>query len=144
MQLASPRDAEAIQQLLGASGLPHDDIAPHLADFIVAKSDGALVGVVGLEVLGEVALLRSLAVRADQRRSGLGLALCNEILARARERGVKRLYLLTLTAADFFQRKFGFAPVERSAAPAAIQATHEFRSACPATAALLTKELRAR
>jgi N-acetylglutamate synthase-like GNAT family acetyltransferase len=139
--LASPRDADAIKRLLGASGLPFDDIDPHLGDFIVARSSGDLVGVVGLEVMGDAALLRSLAVREDQRRHGLGLALCNEILARAQQRGVKNVYLLTLTAADFFRRKFSFAAVDRGAAPRAVQATHEFRSACPASASLLTKEL---
>jgi N-acetylglutamate synthase-like GNAT family acetyltransferase len=137
----SSRDTEAIKALLAESGLPSEDIAPHLGDFIVAKASGELVGVVGLEVLGDVALLRSLAVRKPHRRGGLGQALCLRILAHAKRRGVKVAYLLTVTAADFFQKKLHFTPIDRSAAPSAIRTTHEFREVCPETASLLTRPL---
>jgi N-acetylglutamate synthase-like GNAT family acetyltransferase len=80
-------------------------------------------------------------VREDQRRNGVGQALCDRILSHARQRGAKSVYLLTLTAAEFFQRKFQFSLVDREAAPKAVQMTHEFREACPATASLLTRKL---
>jgi N-acetylglutamate synthase-like GNAT family acetyltransferase len=54
---------------------------------------------------------------------------------------VAQVYLLTTTAAGYFARKLGFAPVERASAPKAIQATHEFSQACPQTAALLVRTL---
>jgi amino-acid N-acetyltransferase len=55
------------------------------------------------------------------------------VVCRAEERGLRALYLLTMTAEHYFPR-FGFAPVERGAVPAEIATTLEFRSACPASA----------
>lgn len=138
---ASPHDAEAIRRLLAASGLPDGDIGPHLADFVVAKIGQELVGVAGLEALGDTALLRSVAVREDHRGSGIARALCESILARAKARGSANVYLLTTTAADYFRQKFRFAPLDRAAAPKAIQGTHEFSQACPQTASLLFRQL---
>jgi amino-acid N-acetyltransferase len=138
---ASPRDAEAIGRLLAESGLPSDDIGPHLADFVVARVDGGLIGVAGMEVLGDAGLLRSVAVRADHRCSGVARALCEKVLAQARLRGVAKVYLLTTTAAGYFRQRFGFTPVERASAPKTIQGTHEFSHACPQTAALLVRAL---
>jgi amino-acid N-acetyltransferase len=138
---ASPRDAEAIRLLLAANQLPSDDIGPLLGDFVVARLGGELVGVAGLEVLGDAALLRSVAVREDHRRSGVARALCEKALARARLRGAARVYLLTTTAADYFRQKFHFMPLERTAAPKAIQDTYEFSQACPQTASFLVRQL---
>jgi amino-acid N-acetyltransferase len=107
----------------------------------VAKLGAELIGVAGLEVLGDTALLRSVAVRADQRRSGVARILCEKALARAKVRGVAHVYLLTTTAADYFRQKFQFAPLDRALAPQAIQGTYEFSQACPQTAALLSRRL---
>lgn len=138
---ASPHDAQAIRRLLSENALPSDDIAADMADFVVAKVDGALVGVAGVEIHGDAALLRSVAVAEAHRRSGVGRALCEAAMSRARRRGAKTIYLLTLTAAEYFMRQFDFAALVRTAAPKAIQMTHEFQVACPATATLLTRPL---
>ena len=138
---ASPRDAEAIRRLLAENALPGGDIDAHLGDFIVAKVGDEIVGVAGLEIAGDAALLRSVAVRHDFRGSGMGRLLCERALARAKQRGVKSVYLLTTTAADFFKQKLDFTALDRSAAPQAIQQTHEFREACPASASLLARKL---
>jgi amino-acid N-acetyltransferase len=138
---ASPRDAEAIRRLLAENALPGDDIDRHLDDFFVARRDDVLVGVAGLEVLGADALLRSVAVSTDHRKTGVAAALCDKALTRARQRGAKRVYLLTTTAADYFVKKLGFEPLERVAAPKSVQATHEFSRACPQSAALLSRPL---
>ena len=94
----------------------------------------------GVELYGDVALLRSLAVAQNVRGQGCGRRLVQEAEQYASRNGVKRLYLLTTTAEAFF-RSLGYAGVERDAAPSAIRATSEFSALCSDTAALMAKEL---
>ena len=89
-----------------------------------------------LELYGGAALLRSLAVAPERRGEGLGLRLARSAVALARARGAREVFLLTETAAGFFPR-LGFEPVDRAAAPPAVRESVEFRSACPAGAALM-------
>ncbi len=139
-RLAEPEDLKPIQQLLLDCELPYQDIANHLSHFIVAKNGTQLVGVIGLEPLNGVGLLRSLAVAGPHRGKGLAKALYTSIVADARRRGINKLYLLTLTAAGFFS-KLGFAKIDRENVPAAIQGTEEFRSLCPDTAVCMVKAI---
>jgi amino-acid N-acetyltransferase len=132
--------------LLTQSSLPIDGVAQILEDspedFVVAtldESDG-LVGVAGLEVRGEAALLRSVAVRMDTQRRGLGLQLIELAFDRAQHRRVRILYLLTTTAPDYFAR-LGFVRVERTDVPPAIAETVEFTSACPSSAVAMHRAL---
>jgi amino-acid N-acetyltransferase len=64
------------------------------------------------------------------------------LVCMAEERGLRALYLLTMTAEHYFPR-FGFEAVERGAVPAAIAETLEFRSACPASAVAMARPLAA-
>jgi N-acetylglutamate synthase-like GNAT family acetyltransferase len=129
-----------VSALLSASGLPHGDVAPHLPAFLLAWQERTLVGTVGLELCGRDALLRSLCVRPELRGRGIASELCRRSTAFARDAGVERLYLLTTTAERFFAAR-GFTPVQRDGAPDAIRATVEFRSACPASAVCMAREL---
>lgn len=99
-----------------------------------------MIGTVGLEVLGEAALLRSLAVSPDHRCKGVAEELVRAIESDAKSRRVETLYLLTLTAADFFARK-GYRRTDRQQAPAALQDTTEFKSVCPASAVCMKKQI---
>jgi amino-acid N-acetyltransferase len=128
-----------VAALLGANGLPTDDLSPGIALFGVRDGHG-LEGVVGIERHGEVGLLRSLAVRHDRRQSGLGSALVLEAERLAGANGIRALYLLTTTAEAFFARR-GYVPAPRVRAPAAIQHSSEFTSLCPDTAAFMGKTL---
>jgi len=70
-EAASPMDEPWIRQLLTLCGLPQEDLTPqHLRHFFVMKEKGELIGVVGLDVLGQVGLLRSLAVDPGYRKQG--------------------------------------------------------------------------
>lgn len=136
---ATPADWPAIAALLRQADLPLAGADEHLADFTVAMSgDGALAGLAGLEVYGDVALLRSVAV--TERGQGLGQTLVRTVLATAQARGIRQVALLTTTAAGFFPR-FGFRPVERSDMPAALRASREFQDACPASAIAMLADL---
>ena len=121
LRRAEPADWPAVAALLRAAHLPLDGAETHLDAFVVAaREDGAITGAGGLELYGEVALLRSLRRwRYDHSQSR-----------------VRDLLLLTTTAAAFFPR-FGFVPVTREAVPAALHASAELRGACPASATVM-------
>ena len=147
LRVATQADLAAVERLLASADLPTagvaDLFATRAADFVVADDphrDGELAAVAGLEQRGRTALLRSVAVRAEWRRHGLGDALVRRVVCEAEARGLDALYLLTMTAEHYFPR-FGFARVDRAAVPAEIAATLEFRSACPASAAAMVRAL---
>lgn len=133
-------DSEA-EALLQSGGLPVSDLreTPSLELFGL-RTDGHLVGVVGVERYGEVALLRSLAVDATHRSSGFGQALVRHAERRAAQQGVKTCYLLTTTAADFFAR-LGYEVTPRADAPAAIAGTSQFSGLCPASSTFMRRPI---
>lgn len=131
-------EAALYRDLLVAAGLPPDGLDACLRDALVAvDATGAVRGGVALEVYGEAALLRSLAVAPRDRGAGLGRRLVERVVELAADRGVGRLVLLTETAAAFFET-LGFAPASRMEVPAAVQQSVQFRGACPQSAAVLT------
>jgi amino-acid N-acetyltransferase len=124
-----------------SGGLPNEDLTDrHLEHFFYVGEASAPGALVGIEILGQHALLRSLVVRADLRGRGIGSLLVNHVEQHARECAVQRVFLLTSTARDFFARH-GYEPMERQAAPPAIQATREFADICPASSAFMAKLL---
>lgn len=133
LRQAGPADWPAISALLGAHGLPLDGAREHLAHFLLAQQGGELVGCAGIERYGDIGLLRSVAVAPWLQQQGIGTRLLATLLEEARRRGLRRLFLLTTTAAGYFER-LGFERVERAALPAALQASVELRGACPASA----------
>lgn len=135
---ATPDDLRAVERLLTASGLPTDGVADALRTFTVAVSGEDIVGVAGLEVCRENALLRSVAVEPEWRSHGLGRALVTRVIADAESRGLNALYLLTTTAEHYFP-SFGFEPITRELVPADIRGTAEFQSACPASAVVMCR-----
>jgi len=96
------------------------------------------VGVAGLEVCCNNALLRSVAVLPDWRSHGLGRALVTRVISDAEARGIRALYLLTTTAERYFP-SFGFQQIAREEVPADVRETAEFQSACPAPAAVMCR-----
>jgi amino-acid N-acetyltransferase len=138
---AVPPDEPWIRQLLTAYGLPHEDISSgHLQHFFVAKDKGEIFGVVGLEVLGRLALLRSLAVGLRHRNRGIASQLTRKAEEYAVSLGIVDLYLLTLTAEDFFAHR-GYRKIDRSSAPPEVQETAEFRDLCPTSSVCMIKQV---
>lgn len=133
---ATRRDLDPASALLTTAGLPLEGFAEHLKHALIATRRGTVVGVVELEIYGDSALLRSLAVTPAERGMGLGERLTGDALELARRRGTRDVYLLTQTAERFFPR-FGFAAEDRSLAPAALQESEEFRTACPSSAVMM-------
>ena len=130
---ARSSDLKAILSLLTQSGLPQDGVSDHIASALVARSNQAVVGCAALELYGQSALLRSVAVAEKFKGQGLGKQLTQEILNLGKEKGVSHFYLLTETAGEYFPR-FGFQPIDRAEVPDLVQTSVEFTSACPASA----------
>lgn len=133
LEPARPEDLVDILGLLEAAGLPAAGLADHLPTALVARAGGRLVGTAALEVYGDAALLRSVAVGEEWRGRGLGTALVRAALDLGRRQGVRGFYLLTETAPGFFAR-LGFRVIPRTEVPAPVRASAEFRGACPETA----------
>ena len=113
-------DIPRLTALLTSVGLPSEDVRHGEQDYLLAFRGGVLVGSVGLEKHGKVALLRSLAVAPELRRHGLGGQLYDRILAQALASGAHEAYVLTTTAERFCAAR-GFARVDRSSVPEAIR-----------------------
>jgi amino-acid N-acetyltransferase len=137
---ARAADFAGVLDLLRHNRLPPDDLERHLATTLVARSDGAVVGSAALELYGAAALLRSVAVASDLRGHGLGARLTEAALDLARARGVRTVYLLTTTAADFFPR-FGFNRIDRAQVEGEVRRSVEFTTACPDSAHVMARQI---
>ena len=141
LRQAVPDDWDAVQDLLLAADLPVDDLGPgRLGGFLIAQDKNATVGLIGLEVLGTLGLLRSLVVARNARNTGLGGKLVGALESAAVAAGITELWLLTIDAERFFQRH-DFEIIDRTAAPDEIRQTDEFSALCPGTAHLMRKSL---
>ena len=131
----------AAKVLLESVDLPVADLTEdHCEHFFYWGPPASPTGLVGLELFGDVALLRSLVVNPASRSSGMGSALVRYAEHYAQTQGVHTLFLLTTTAEGFFARH-GYSKAEREAAPPAIRSTREFAGICPASSAFLSKQL---
>lgn len=126
---AGPEDMGEIRKLLEQLGLDWDDLTnDDYSNFYVLVNETGFAGCVAIEVYGEDAVLRSLAVRPDMRGHGYGWMLADTAINQTRRRGVRRLYLVTAkNATDFFAEKHGFRVVDPSVIGQAVVHSHSFR-----------------
>lgn len=143
---AAFNDGAAIAELLEAAALPvpdRDDVPVRMLVVREAREAGAagrVIGCVGWERHGEVALLRSLAVAADARGRGLGSALGAAAIATIGAEGAREVVLLTTAPTAFFTGA-GFVRVERSALPEAVRGARQLASTGCASAVCLRRSL---
>ena len=140
IQSATDNHFASIFSLLQQYHLPTDDIIPAQMPFWIAADGDKVVGAIGLEPYGAVALIRSMVVDPPYRGRKIASALLQTAEQYAKKQGIQSLYLLTETAAGFFEKN-SYAQEDRNTAPAAIQQTSQFRFACPASAQLLKRDL---
>lgn len=136
IERARPDDGPGIERLLAHHQLPLAGLREHLSSAVVARGDGTVVGGAALELYGDAALLRSVAVAPEWQGQGLGRQLTDAACRLAREHDVTELYLLTTTASEYFLRA-GFEPIAREDVADAVTASIEFTSACPASATVM-------
>ena len=141
IERAHPEDLDRVLDLLDRHGLPLDGASGLGDTLLVARLKGQIVGAAGLELYAGGALLRSVVVDASVQGHGLGRRLTEAALALACELDMSTVFLLTTTADRFFPR-FGFERISRGDVPESVHRSVEFRSACPASATILRKDLR--
>ncbi len=135
-------DDQGLRAALDEAGLPSADLSePGRSFFAFRTLSGRLLGHGGFERYGADVLIRSVVVAKEGRNSGVGRAILPLLLRRAFDLGARQAWLLTADAAGFFEKN-GFKRIERSKAPAAILATQQAAALCPASAALLTRQIR--
>jgi N-acetylglutamate synthase-like GNAT family acetyltransferase len=132
---AEPQDLPAVLALLSEAKLPTEGVAEHLHSFFVVDDAGRIVASAGLELRGDAALLRSLAVAPDVRDTGLGAAVLRRALLEAHGRA-GGIFALTTTAETYLSR-FGFERVARASLPLQLFESRELQDACPASAAVM-------
>jgi HAD superfamily hydrolase (TIGR01457 family) len=130
-------DMGAVAELLSGGGLSADGTQARLDRTIVAEDDdGTVVATATTVVLGESALIRSVAVRGDRRGRGVGLLTAAAAVRAAVASGAAVAALLTETAAPFFER-LGFVSVDRSALPAEVAADPQAAEECRTAQAMV-------
>ena len=88
------------------------DICDNLMKFVVLEEDGDVVGCGSLELFNQnLCEIRSLVVAPDKKRSGYGRILVDELIAKARLLGLKRVMALTYVPGFF--HKAGFRTVSK-------------------------------
>lgn len=120
---ATLKDVQEIQRLVkhyAARGdiLPRSlsDLYDHLRDFFVFVRSRKIAGACALHICwDDLAEIRSLVVREENRRKGIGVKLVEACLEEGRRLGVKRVFALTYQP-DFFE-KLGFRKVDKSVLP---------------------------
>lgn len=135
IRAAEESDWPAISGLLSSASLPLEGAEEIIREFLVAERGGEVVACAALEAHDGAALLRSVAVRADLRGSGIGRDLVSHLL----DRFSGTVVLLTTTAANWFPR-FGFREASRDQVPQSIAQSVEFRSACPSSAVVMIRQ----
>lgn len=134
-----PADAEFVAALV-AEHLPTDDLAEDGRLFFRFDENGVLLGFGGLELVGDYALLRSIVVPPLARGQGAGKRITEQLMRKAADLAIAEAYLLTISAAPFFEAA-GFQRIERHAAPPEVLATKQASSLCPSSAALLARRV---
>lgn len=128
IQKAEKQYIPIIFGILNSHDLPLEGIEEHLDHFLILayKEENSsenttahegnnsfqnfaknTIGVVGLELYDEIALLRSLAVDRKFNGMGFGRILMTEIEIMAKELGIVKMYLFTNTAQEFM-KYFGY------------------------------------
>lgn len=93
-----------------------NELYENIRDFFVFEEDSIIKGVCALHVLWEdLAEIRSLAVKKEYQKIGIGKSLVNRCLQDARSLGIKRVFTLTY-APDFF-KKLGFIEIDKTKLP---------------------------
>ena len=134
------KDIEGIKELLIKSGLPAKDIEQAPVLFWGIQKSNELIAIAALELYPPYAIVRSVAVNRHHQDQGLGNRLVNFLEEKAKALNIKKLFLLTMTADQFFIKK-GYTFIDRPNCPKPILQSAEYRNLCPGSAISLSKEL---
>jgi amino-acid N-acetyltransferase len=130
-------DLELLRFFLQKNRLPFEDVKIEGSLYFAYRDEyDTLIGSGGLEISGEYALLRSVAVAESERGKNIGKKIVDYLLEKAKNLNISSVFLLTETAHDFFIKK-GFKDIERADVPESIRNSTQFTSVCPSSAACM-------
>lgn len=137
---AAGPDLPLIAQMLHAGGLIAGAARERIGRTVVAETDRRPIATAAWEPIGNVAILRSVAVDDQRRRSSVGTLVVAATLRRIMEAGHRDVYLVTENAEAFF-RTCGFRAVDRDTAPDDVLAHPQVARECPVSAPLMYARL---
>ncbi|HEY0303448.1 MAG TPA: arsenic resistance N-acetyltransferase ArsN2 [Longimicrobiales bacterium] len=141
IRAATGADLEAVQTLLADAALPLEGVADFFpGNYAVVERENEVLGAIGVERYGDHGLLRSAVVAGSARGTGIGSQITEERLDWSKAQGLRDVYLLTTTAAPFFE-KLGFSRIDRNTVPAEVAVAPEFASICPSSAVVMRFDL---
>lgn len=135
---ASAEDLPDILRLVALNHLTVEGLREQLPGMLVARNDAGILGTATLELYGDGALLRSLAVEPAAQRQRIGQRLVEECIRQAGRAGAPAVFLLTMTLQPFFQR-FGFEPIARADVPPGVLRSVQFAHACPPSCVVMRR-----
>jgi amino-acid N-acetyltransferase len=120
---AKPKDAVAIHELINfyaKEGLllpvSLNNLYDNIRDFWVYEQKGEILGCCALHITWEdLAEIRSLAVKKEAQKRGIGKSLVLRCLEEAKEFELKRVFVLTYQV-EFF-KKLGFREIDKNLLP---------------------------
>ncbi|MCJ1675339.1 MULTISPECIES: GNAT family N-acetyltransferase [unclassified Rathayibacter] len=124
---ALPEDLAALRAFLSEADLTLAGLEDHSVRlWIDRREDGTICGSTGFELSGDGAhaLIRSVAVSADRRRTGAGTSLARYALRAAAESGATDAWLFSRRSGTFWQT-LGFTPADRAALTEALPGAHQ-------------------
>jgi amino-acid N-acetyltransferase len=127
-------------KLLKQSELPTSDIRSETSIFFAATNQKEIIGCIGLEILGSIGLLRSLAVKGDYRGQGIAKLLTKKVIESARSNNLETIYLLT-TDVELFFEGIDFQKIVKTEAPQEIKDTKQYSEICSESAVVMKLEL---
>lgn len=101
---ATHDDRHAMVAVLGACGLSPFGILSPGTLYWVCRTEGELVGTCGIELGDGCALLRSLCVARERRRSGIAEQLVTRALLEASRLDLRDVYLFSKDTGGYFER----------------------------------------
>ncbi len=126
--LGTPEDLSAVNGLLEGYALPAVIASETVETLLIRTPAGGVTATVSLQTVGDCAFLFGLAVQPERRGQGLGWVIGDGVLRLARSLGVRTVYLITSTAADFFGSRLGFSPVPMDVVDPSIRDTANFQA----------------
>lgn len=126
-------DLPHIAAMLHAGGLISGAARERVGRTLVAEADRTVLATAAWEPTDEAALLRSVAVAEEHRRSGAGTIVVAAALRRIADAGFREVYLMTESAERFFA-SCGFTPIARDALPESVLRHPQVSRECTAAA----------
>jgi amino-acid N-acetyltransferase len=115
---AHAEEAVTIRSMIRAERL--DPFNVHWENFLIAETNGRLIGIGQIKPYPGARELGSLVVAKDHRQTGVGAAIINALIAR--EHGP--LYLFCLAFREPYYAKFGFRSVTANDLPPALKSKY--------------------